>query len=118
MQLNTTITASPYDEDYDMALMYCWDENKKYCFSLSRPVDEEEVEIMVSDQINEKINDLSLELHDDHIKVSLSQEVARRLDGNTNYKINFILNQSELNNVIEALNEIFKRKKGFSNNVL
>ena len=115
MKLNVTISASPFDEYYKMACLYCYDEVKDYCFSLSRPPEKEKIEIMVKDQILRQVNDLSIELFKDKVEVNLENELAGCLDNVTHYTLRFRITENEFDNLTETLNAIFMGKKGFCN---
>ena len=113
MNLQVDISASPYDDHYDMALVYCFDKSQNYCFSLSRAPDSSEIEIMVCDQINCKVNDLDLILYRNFLKVNLSAVVAAKLDGHQMYKVEFELDDQEYDLIHQSLDKIFEGKKGF-----
>nr|WP_206425901.1 hypothetical protein [Ralstonia solanacearum] len=62
VRLQATVSASEFDEHYQMAFVYCMDEQRNYCFSLSRFPDEERIEVMVRDQLVCKVDDVSVTL--------------------------------------------------------
>lgn len=115
MKLYASISASEYDEDYEMALVYCFDKVKNYCFSLSRFPDSKNIEVMVSDQINHYVDDLNIELQPNSIEVKLEKNIAKELDGTRNYTIEFNLTEPELKALSNALGKIFEGKVGFRN---
>lgn len=110
MHINATVSASAFDEHYEMALVYCFDKEKKYCFSLSRFPDENGIEVMVSDQINCKVDDLSGRLRSSTLTILLDKAVAENLDGHTNYTINLI--DADDVSLHAALRKIFEGKHG------
>jgi hypothetical protein len=113
MYLNATFSASAFDEHYQMALVYCFDREKNYCFSLSRFPEEDEIEVMVLDQINYKVGDLSVHLRGSMLSVSLDQLVAARLDGQRTYTINLIGAEGAAHESLRgALGKIFEGKHG------
>lgn len=113
MHLNATVFASPFDEHYQMALIYCFDRDKNYCFSLSRFPEEDEIEVMVLDQINHKVGDLSVELRGSTLSVSLDKSVAAQLDGHHTYTINITGAEGSENETLHAaLRKIFEGKNG------
>ena len=115
MKLNATISASEFDEHYEMALVYCFDKAKNYCFSLTRFPDSEEIEIMVLDQVNHRVDDLSVVLKSNSIEVSLIEETSKNLDGNASYSIAFDPSDMDINELGKALEKIFEGKNGFTN---
>lgn len=115
MDLKVTILASEFDEDYEMALVYCFDKTKDYCFSLTRLPDSEEIEVMVLDQINHRVNDLSVVLNQSSIEVTLSKEASSNLDGHASYTIAFEPLKTDINELRRALEKIFEEKNGFTN---
>lgn len=113
MHLNATVSASAFDEHYEMALVYCFDKEKNYCFSLSRFPDENEIEVMVLDQINYKVDDLSVLLRNSTLTVTLNQAVAAKLDGHLNYTIDLVgIDGSGVSLLCDALRKIFEGKHG------
>jgi hypothetical protein len=113
MQLNATVSAAAFDDDYEMAFVYCFDREKDYCFSLSRFPQENEIEIMVRDQINYKVNDLSVELRGSTLSVSIDQLLAAQLDGHATYTISLIeTDDAEKEHLRDALRKIFEGKHG------
>ena len=112
MYLNARVSMSPYNEKYNMAYMYCYDESKRYCFSLSRFPEGEEIEVMVLDQVNLKVDDLSVEFDSRQLVVQLEKNVADRLDGHDQYIIDVVLTEDEDLILRETLYKIFSGKKG------
>ncbi len=96
-----------------MALVYCFDKEQNYCFSLTRSPDESEIEIMVLDQINRKVSDLSIELRGKSLVVALDKAVADSLDKHDSYTINLIdIEDSKGELLRDALRKIFEGKHG------
>ncbi|MGA4531731.1 hypothetical protein ACPA1H_15410 [Ectopseudomonas chengduensis] len=114
MKLSAAISASPYDADYDMALMHCFDSVQNYCFSLTRAPNSDEIEVMVVDQVNHKTDDLTLQLHRNHLKAIINSALAKLLDGHEEYVIEFTANEQEHENLQRSLEKIFEGKKGLS----
>lgn len=113
MHLNATVSASAFDEYYQMALVYCFDREKNYCFSLSRFPEEDEIEVMVLDQINHKVVDLSVELRGSTLNVALDKSLAAHLDGHTSYTIGLLgVEGPERDHLRDALRKIFEGKHG------
>ncbi|HEY1397414.1 transcriptional repressor [Roseateles sp.] len=113
MDLEVTVSASPFDEHYEMALVYCFDRAKNYCFSLSRFPSEPLIEVMVLDQVNHKVEDLDVCLTQDVLVASFSPETAAQLDGESQYNIRLTgVDAASLKTVREALLEIFRDKQG------
>jgi hypothetical protein len=113
MNLNATVWASPFDKHYQMALVYCFDKEKNYCFSLSRFPEEDEIEVMVLDQINHKVRDLSVELRGSTMSVTLDESLAARLDDHLMYTINIASAEGADRGLLcTALSKIFEGKYG------
>ena len=109
--LNARVNASAFDSHYQMALVYCFDEEQNYCFSLNRFPNEGQIEVMVSDQINCKVDDLSVVLTTDEILVEVETDVSQKLDGTTHYRIQ--INGGSTSELRDALARIFEKKQGF-----
>jgi hypothetical protein len=116
MKLHANIFASDFDEYYEMAILYCFDKANNYCFSLTRFPDSEEIEVMVLDQINYPVNDLSVVLNPESIEVLLNKEDANNLDGTSAYTISFDPRAVDIIEMAKALEKIFDSKQGFKNN--
>lgn len=113
MHLNATVWASAFDEHYQMALVYCFDKEQNYCFSLTRIPEEEEIEIMVLDQINRKVSDLSIELRGETLVVTLDKSVANQLDKHDSYTISLVGVEGPKGELLrDALRKIFEGKHG------
>ncbi|MQA38821.1 transcriptional repressor [Rugamonas aquatica] len=113
MYLNATFSASPFDDHYQMALIYCFDQDQNYCFSLSRFPGENEIEVMVLDQVNRKVSDLSVVLEGSTLNIALDDELAAQLDGHGSYTICLIgIEARKLETLRDALRKIFEGKHG------
>lgn len=113
MHLNATFFASPFDDHYQMALLYCIDKEQNYCFSLSRFPDEEKIEVMILDQVNCKVDDLSVKLRGSMLNVSIDESLAAQLDGHRTYSINlFGADGVKVEDLRDALHKIFEGKHG------
>jgi hypothetical protein len=110
--LNASVSASPYDKRYEMALVYCVDKQSGHCFSLTRFPDESEIEVMVVDQIVERVLDLDVVLQGHYLQARLPPKLTRRLDGVEQYKVHLDLPDQELPNLIKSLEKIFEGKSG------
>ena len=118
MNLNATISASPYDAFYDMASVYCFDSVQNYCFSLTRAPSSSEIEIMVVDQINRKTEELTVQLNRNNIKVTINPALAKQLDRHEKYTVEFVATEQEFKNIQHSLEKIFEGKSGLSVNAV
>jgi hypothetical protein len=89
-----------------MAFIYCVDDSG-YCLSLSRLSGDPLIEVMIFDQINHKTREVSAELHQDKLLVSLSRSAAAMLDGITEYVVPLALSHGELLEIDAVLQTIF-----------
>ncbi|WP_197325076.1 transcriptional repressor [Ralstonia solanacearum] len=112
VRLQATVSASEFDEHYQMAFVYCMDAQRNYCFSLSRFPDEECIEVMVRDQLVCKVDDVSVTLEGQTMTVALDSTVAARLDGESGYVIELNAAEEELPGIRAALRKIFEGKSG------
>ncbi|AMP40535.1 hypothetical protein LBM2029_16855 (plasmid) [Ralstonia solanacearum] len=112
MRLRATVSASEFDEHYQMAFVYCMDEQRNYCFSLSRFPDEQRIEVMVRDQLVCKVDDVSMTLDGRTMRVALDSTVAARLDGESSYVIELNATEEDLLGVRAALQKIFEGRSG------
>ncbi|AXF24570.1 hypothetical protein CUJ89_30340 [Burkholderia pyrrocinia] len=115
MELHATVGAatSDLDDDESFANLYCHDPEQDYCFALSRFPDDATIEVMVRDQINLRVKDLSVRLTDATIDVELEPAIAARLDGHTHYVIHLAPGQHDPVALRAALKEIFDGKSGY-----
>ncbi|WP_322084677.1 hypothetical protein [Burkholderia sp. BCC1972] len=115
MELHATVGAatSDLDDDESFANIYFHDAEQNYCFSLLRFPEDALIEVMVHDQINTSVKDLSVRLTDTMIDVELEPAVAARLDGQTRYVIHLAPGQYDPVKLRAALKEIFVGKSGF-----
>jgi len=110
--LNAEVSASPYDEHYEMALVYCVDRTANQVFSLTRFPDQDEIELMVLDQLVTRVRDLEVTLDGQVLRADLPPEVARDLDGTRQYVVTLMATEVELQQVKDALAKIFEGKAG------
>lgn len=110
-KLNTEVNFGSED---DFTYTYFWDSSARYCFSLTRRDGSEEIEIMVSDQINEKIFDLDVTFSDSSMLVNLSKDLATKLDGHTEYELSYSLSKENIQGLKSTLTKIFFDKRGLS----
>ncbi len=115
MELHATVGAatSDLDDDESFANIYCHDAEQDYCFALSRFPDDALIEVMVRDQLNVRVKDLSVRLTDDMIDVEIEPGIAARLDGQTRYVIHLAPGQHDPVTLRAALKEIFVGKSGY-----
>lgn len=115
MQLHATVNASANSDVYDgMAYIYCHDPAQNYCFSLTRTVDSDDIEVMVVDQVVHRVDRLDVALHASGFKATFSTEVASLLDGHLEYVIEFLPGDWSRQTIEQALTAIFRGKDGLS----
>lgn len=114
VELVVDIAASPYDADYDMAYVYCFDAAKNYCFSLSRFPNSEHIEVMVFDQLVSHVDDLTISVSSNLMAATLEEDTAASLDGYQPYNLQFELTYPEMTRLIDSLQRIFDGKLGLS----
>jgi hypothetical protein len=109
MRISTTqFFASVADPEYeDMAHFHSMSK-EGYWFSLSRALGASLIEVMVRDQVNFKTADIQSRLCGNTLHVAVSEAVALRLDGHTDYEIHLQMSPYEQQRLHEALSEIFK----------
>ncbi len=114
-ELHATVgtATSDLDDDESFANIYCHDAEQDYCFALSRFPDDARIEVMVRDQLNVRVKDLSVCLTDDTIDVEIEPGIAARLDGQTLYVIHLAPGQYDPGTLRAALKEIFVGKSGY-----
>jgi hypothetical protein len=89
-RLYGAVFASPQDEEYDgMAHLWTRDAETAYWFSLTRAVDSDDIEVMVSDQLNYVDPELSVMLSRTEIVVKVSAVASSALDGYSEYAVAF-----------------------------
>jgi hypothetical protein len=106
------ISFGNYAQDENMLYVYCYDRKLGYCFSLVRLKNVKEIEIMVLDQINEKIDDVDITLTRKCLIAKLDRELALRLDKKKMYTIQFELSDEKYRQLTKTLVEIFEGKQG------
>jgi len=117
MRLRATVSASANSNTYDgMAYIYCHDPKQNYCFSLTRAVGSDDIEVMVVDQVVHRVDRLEVALHASGFIATLSTESASLLDGHSKYDIEFLPGDWSLQSVEEALAAIFRGKDGLTAN--
>ena len=114
MNLNATVSGSEHDPFYEMALLYCFDELKNYCFSLTRMPNSQDIEVMVLDQVNQNLDTLTIDLYRNRIEAIIPRESAKKLDGHEKYTVNFLVDDTEFKNIKAALEKIFDGKMGLT----
>lgn len=106
------VFASAEDDEYEgMAHVWVRDVETAYWFSLSRAVDSDSIEVMVSDQLN-YYDEVSVTFSATGILAKLSDSAASALDGHHEYEIGFHPATQDLASIREALEVIFRGKPG------
>jgi hypothetical protein len=112
-RLYGVVFASPQDEEYDgMAHLWTRDAETAYWFSLTRAVDSDDIEVMVSDQLNYVDPDLNVILSSTEIVVKVSAVAASALDGYSEYAVAFHSESQDHCSIRETLEVIFRGKSG------
>ena len=112
-RLYGVVFASPQDEEYDgMAHLWTRDAETAYWFSLTRAVDSDDIEVMVSDQLNYGDPDLNVILSPTQLVVKVSAAAASALDGYSEYAIAFHPESQDHCSIRETLEVIFRGKSG------
>jgi hypothetical protein len=88
------------------------DAETAYWFSLSRPLDSDAIEVMVSDQLSHTSTGVSAILSRTGILIRVSQALADALDGHLEYAIEFHRESEDLCSIRETLEIIFRGKPG------
>lgn len=106
------VFASVEDEEYEgMAHLWVRDAETAYWFSLSRAVESDAIEVMVSDQLNYR-DEVSVTLSATGITARLSDSAAGALDGHSEYSIEFYPGSQDIVSIKKALEVIFRGKPG------
>lgn len=112
-RLYGVVFASPQDEEYDgMAHLWTRDAETAYWVSLTRAVDSNDIELMVSDQLNYVDPDLNVTLSSTEIVVKVSAVAASALDGYSEYAIALHPESQDRCSIRETLEVIFRGKSG------
>jgi len=112
-RLYKVVFASPQDEEYDgMAHLWVRDAETAYWFSLTRAVDSDDIEVMVSDQLNYIGADPGVILSSTEIVIKVSAVAARALDGHVEYVVALHPDSQDLTSIRETLELIFRGKAG------
>ena len=116
-KLYGVVFASAADDEYD-GLAHVWmrDANTAYWFSLSRAVESDSIEVMVSNQLN-CCDEVCVTLSKTGILVRLSDAAAQSLDGHREYAIEFHPESMGIAEIRETLEVIFSGKSGLLLNV-
>lgn len=106
------VFASAEDDEYQrMAHVWIRDVETAYWFSLSRAVDSDAIEVMVSDQLSYH-DEVSVTLSATGMLAKLSDAAASALDGHNEYAIEFHPATQDLASIRQALEVIFRGKPG------
>jgi len=90
------------------------DAETAYCFSLARAVASNAIEIMVSDQLNHVVDDVSMTLSKTVLLAKFSHSEASALDGYHEYAITFHPESQDIGDISEALQVISHGKSGLA----
>ena len=111
--LRGVVFASSADDEYEgMAHVWVRDVGTAYWFSLSRAVDSDSIQVMVSDQLLHNCDDLSVTLTPSKIQARLSASAASALDGHRDYVIELHPESHDMATIGSALKVIFRDKPG------
>ncbi|MYN00820.1 hypothetical protein GTP41_01775 [Pseudoduganella sp. DS3] len=113
MKLRGIVFASAADEEFeDMAHIWMRDAETAYWFSLSRSLDSNDIEVMVSDQLNYRCKELNVTLSRTGLLMKLNDLAARAMDGHLEYAIEFAPDSQTVEEIKGTLEVIFKGKSG------
>lgn len=111
-KLYGVVFASAADAEYeDMAHVWVRDANTAHWFSLSRAVESDCIEVMVSDQLS-CYDEVNVTLSKTGILVRLNDAGTQSLDGHHEYSIEFHPESVDIAEIREALDVIFRGKSG------
>lgn len=111
--LRGVVFAETEDDEYDgVAHVHVRDAETAYWFSLSRGVDSDTIQVMVSDQLIYDGDDLSVTLSASGIRARLSNAAASKLDGHVEYFVEFHPESQGVDSIGAALKVIFRGKSG------
>jgi hypothetical protein len=79
---------------------------------LSRFPNEDEIEVMISDQLNTKVADVRVRFNGNTIYVELPAPVVEQLDGKQKYEIKLVSIGGREQEIESALRKIFEGKVG------
>ena len=101
------------DEEYEgMAHIWVRDAEEAYWFSLSRAVDADNIQLMVSDQRTHECEVLGASLEPNRLCVRVDSSTGRSLDGHLEYTIAFHPESDSFDAIAETLGIIFRGKEG------
>lgn len=107
------VFARPEDDEYEgKAHIWVRDAEDAYWFSLSRAVDADVIELMVSDQLTYVGDVLGATLESNRLQVRVNSAAARSLDGHLEYTIGFHPESDSFDVIAETLRFIFRGKEG------
>ena len=112
MHLKAYLRMSISDDVHIDDSIYFYDESQDYCFSLWRNNNEAEIEIMVSDQLNEGVLDIDVVLENNILIANLGKELAHKLDDIELYSIEFDISPESRLQLVKVLQNIFRGKQG------
>lgn len=101
-------TEDPIYNEFEMAYVYCEDDETGYCLSLSRCRSQELVGVMVLDQKCYNTRDLTVILSRDELRVQLSPAVADALDGIADYQVPLAITNKQFVALAAALSVLFQ----------
>lgn len=112
-RLSGVVFAAPQDEEYNgMAHLWVRDAETAYWLSLTRAVDSDDIEVMVSDHLNYVGADPTVILSSTEIVIKVSTVAARALDGYFEYAVAFHPESQDLSSIRRTLEVIFRDKAG------
>lgn len=112
MKLFASVSASSYENEDNLASLYCFDEAENHCFSIDRYKHEQEIEVMVVDQRVCRVDDLEVVLHSKGITATIDKTVAEKLKSDIVYEIKFAHKFADDKMIECALACIFQNKQG------
>lgn len=111
--LRGVVFALADDEEYEgMAHVWVRDAETAYWFSLSRAVDSDAVEVMVSDQLAYVGDVPCVTVTPSSIRTQLSPSAASMLDGHLEYLVEFHPESHDIDSICATLKVIFRGKSG------
>ncbi|WP_154819817.1 transcriptional repressor [Duganella zoogloeoides] len=111
-KLYGVVFASAADAEYEgMAHVWVRDANTAHWFSLSRAVESDCIEVMVSDQLS-CYDEVNVTLSKTGILVRLNDAGTQSLDGHHEYSIEFHPESVDIAEIRETLEVIFRGKSG------
>ena len=89
------------------------DVDQDFVFSLLRMKDENKIEIMIIDQVLERVEELKCTLSHNEIRAEIPTALQKHLKGKKEIVVEHHCKGQEYIKLIETMNEIFKNKENF-----